>query len=331
MPTYRHNEINWIKSAFTEFFQPITVLVTVIQRIASMPNKSDEMEATLRLLHEQIKKVAYDHDQISERMSLYYEKQDSAIKENLKYITNLDNDIKSIDFTLKKTLGYYNEDKSNLSHSYIDEMTFKISELKTKELIDGNKLTMPAAEMGLANIQYLLSILQQKERTKPYLVGVNRGGTSLAALLAKRLDLEGKYVLRCDYNKKYDRVFDVDENRTDIDGPVVIVDDITRTGTTLRKVQKYIKEKYKDKKIFTFILIASCNKQSNFKEVKEIIDYTPWVTQYKDVHLPWNDVKEGEQIIPSDFFDDLEINQFLGRLSYDMDEPSFCKKLNEEK
>lgn len=330
MSIYRQNEINWIKSAFSEFFHPITVLVSTIKKVANVSKKTEDLEFRLKLLHDQLNQTTLEYDSFYKEIKIFFEKQNLSTKENMKYIVNLDSGIKDTNLMMRKYLGHFTENKKNVNFSYIDEMTFKISELKTKELVNGDKLTLPAAEMGMANIQYLLSIIQQNESKKPYLIGVNRGGTSLACFLAKRLDLEAKYVLRCDYNKDYGRVIDQDKKRTELDGPIVIIDDITRTGTTLRNVQKYIKDKYRGSKILTFILLVSCKNEKNFSELNTIIDYTPWFTQNDNVHLPWNDVKEDENIIPGEFFNDLEINQFLGRLSYDFDENKFSDALEKK-
>ncbi len=203
-------------------------------------------------------------------------------------------------------------------------------DLLTRKLNPDNELTHSAAEIGIGNIQFLLSSIIDLENEKPYLFGINKGGAFIANYLAHRMDLHQKYLVKCDYNNSLDKIYC--ENR-EISGPIVIIDDVIRTGATFRKVKDYLNLLYKDShiKIYSIVLVV-CSPSDNMDNLK-LVDYSPWVTSDKNIILPWSKALKGlndsnnlnkkylnnkkDQIINSiDFFNDKEVDQIIGRIQY---------------
>lgn len=120
-----------------------------------------------------------------------------------------------------------------------------------------------------------------------------------------------KYLVKFDYNVDLEKIYC--ENRA-ITGPIVIVDDVVRTGRTLNKVKNFLRESYPDSPIYCVVLVVASNENDGDK-IFDIVDYTPWFSDNKDITLPWS--RDSKQIMEKKkYFDDNEMDQIVGRIKY---------------
>lgn len=300
-------------NAIAEFLLPLQKLVFFVKYISSSELRNKE-------LVEKISKI----EVAVEKERVEYRRFFSAWEKLEKTIYSQEEKLASIDRELADTRQYINrlnlyskafEDKSQSMESHIGKLVNKTYELKTRELIHGGTLTNAAAEIGLANIEFLLKGIEKNEKSKPYIFGLNKGGMFLATYLAHRMDLHEKYIVKCDYRPDFDKVVFC-ENR-EIDGPIVIIDDVTRTGATMRRMKDYVREKYPSCSVFSVVLVTARSRHNLTNEDYEIVDYSPWFTQQSSVTLPWSKSSEDDVIESDKYFDDVEMDQIVSRLKFD--------------
>jgi hypoxanthine phosphoribosyltransferase len=153
--------------------------------------------------------------------------------------------------------------------------------LSSTKLIRGSELLNSPADFGIGNIEFLLSkIIDVKKNV--HLHCLNKGGALIATYLAHRLGLDNKYLVKCDYNKKTNKIYC--ENRAD-PNTIILIDDVARTGETISKVKNYLKQQYPDVPIFCFVLVDASN---NGEENSELVDYAPYITNNKNITFQWS-------------------------------------------
>lgn len=114
-----------------------------------------------------------------------------------------------------------------------------------------------------------------------YIVGVNRGGTALAAMVALKLNIGSHNFFKCYSGKK--GIICEDDGLL---GTVILIDDIIRTGETLKRVHKYFSEKYgEDLKIVTATLVSVID--SNGVSPYKHLDFSIVETNNLNFRLPW--------------------------------------------
>lgn len=222
-------------------------------------------------------------------------------------------------FFLIKGLQYRKESSTQTEITVIPN--YKISEeinrtndLITRKLIPGGELTHSASEIGLGNIEFLLSKIIQREEKRPHLFGINKGGAFIANYLAHRMSLHEKYLVKCDYRPDFKKFYCEDRA---INGPIVIVDDVIRTGKTIAAAKNYLSQKYPGKRIYSFVLIVT-QKDTDTDNPLDIIDYSPWITDNEEISLPWtaNKDKEISKDDINKYFNDKEMDQIVGRIDH---------------
>lgn len=127
------------------------------------------------------------------------------------------------------------------------------------------------------------------------------------------MNLHEKYIVKCDYRVDFEKI--ICEQRK-IDGPIAIIDDVTRSGRTIQAVRNYLEQTYPGSKIFSVVLVmANLNSEGQSGDYPKI-DYAPWFTKEKDVLLPWSQQPDYE-INSEDYFNDIEMDQIVARLTLD--------------
>jgi hypoxanthine phosphoribosyltransferase len=187
------------------------------------------------------------------------------------------------------------------------------TEMRPSILVDGARLSSAAASIGFSSLEIVIQQLQQAhEGQNPYLFGVNRGGGLLANLLSDRLNLDQKYLVRCDYRPKWKKV--ICEHRPDV-GFAIIIDDAVRTGQTLAAVKSKLTEIYPNAKIFVLALVMSSfeseSEETQHEKLFDLVDYYPWITYQKHIMLPWSNSDTEDS---NNFIDEDGVNQLVGRL-----------------
>ncbi len=205
------------------------------------------------------------------------------------------------------------EDNTFPISSRIEKLIGNKLKLLSVSLYHDNTITSSAAEFGLASIEVALRSIAKNYDTPPHLFGINRGGAFLVSYLAHRLDIHEKFLVKYDYRVDYEKK--IYEERK-INGPVVIIDDVSRTGKTIKVVKEHLAEKYPDSEIYTLTLARVVNDFSSHKlSINfDIIDYSPLITRDKDVTLPWSSKEKDAELIVDDFFSDVEMDQVSGFL-----------------
>jgi hypoxanthine phosphoribosyltransferase len=281
-----------VNDSIKEFFSPIINLVYFFGENDKSEDVLDSLNREIELLREQ-----------NYQILAFLTAQEESHKPLFKKIEKLVDTSELLEAVAVPS--YLLESENSYIISHIAKSVGRSSNLISKRLIPGDELTSPAAEIGIANIEYLLSEIENSEKAKPYLFGINKGGAFIANYLAHRINLHEKYLVKCDYRADIEKIYC---ERRDVSGPIVIIDDVARTGKTIHAVKSYLSEIYSESKIFTIVLVASCgNKQSRKKTFKEI-DYSPWFTYSRKVTLPWSK-DDNAQLNTDNYFNDKEVDQ----------------------
>lgn len=179
--------------------------------------------------------------------------------------------------------------------------------LHPRRLVDDDQLSSTAADVGVADLEVLLRAIIKASGDTPHLVGVNKGGSLVANFLAHRLDLHEKYLIKCDFRTKdYEKLYC--EDRDDV-SDIVVIDDVVRTGYTISRVKSFLTTKYPRSTVFVVCLVLV--DQPSGKAGGEVaVDYHAWYAKSRHVKMPWS--HGGESLVPSDFFNDREIDQIVG-------------------
>jgi hypothetical protein len=196
--------------------------------------------------------------------------------------------------------------------SKINNLISGVRDLEARQLVPNVELTHAASEIGVGNIEFLLSKLIDYKKESPYLFGVNKGGAFIANYLAHRMKLHEKYLVKCDYNVEYQKIYCEDR---EIRGPIILVDDVVRSGKTLSVVRSYLQDKYPDSRIYCMVLVFAGDKD-DLAKIKRIVDYFPWITQNKEISLLWSSDSRPDipEVDAEDFFNDKEMDQIVGRI-----------------
>jgi len=105
----------------------------------------------------------------------------------------------------------------------------------------------------------------------------------LSTYLAHRLNIDREHLLRFD-SKRNEIIDNHIENKKLKSKNILLVDDISRQGNSIKIAHDYMRSKFSDTSFLTVVLVI-CGENS----VQEIIDFNPYYTEYPDIQLPWSD------------------------------------------
>ena len=128
-----------------------------------------------------------------------------------------------------------------------------------------------------------------REQKPQYIVGINRGGWLLSTYLAHRLNIDREHLLR--FDSKRNEIIDNNINNIKLKHKnILLVDDISRKGNSIKIAHEYMRNKFPDTSFLTVVLVI-CGENP----AQEIIDFHPYYTEYPDIQLPWSDEKRKQE------------------------------------
>lgn len=201
-----------------------------------------------------------------------------------------------------------------LYESFVNEAVRKRSELYPKPLMGGRVLTQTASHIAMSNIEYLTKVISTHHKSsRPYLFGINKGGSLIANYVAHRLGLHENYLVKCDWDPLTKR-----ENFEDkeVDGPIIILDDVSRSGRTLDTVRKILESKYPEASIYCMVLVVTRadDVTAYSSQFTTSVNYAAWYTAESHIQLPWSLVSE-DGLNVAEYFEDEEMDQVGSRFS----------------
>jgi len=310
MQTSIENDLqNTVKGAIQDFFKPFINLYKFFDNLSSIkPIEEDILN--------KLKSIEYDLSLI--KLTEIEQRDEFRLLKN--EVHTQKQIFKEVLFDFNKTMDTVSG--NNFLSSTLDDSLYTVSShvsilldevrgLQPRELSRGETLSHAAAELGLANIEYLLTRITKNRGHKPFLFGLNKGGGMLAHVLAHRMDLHQKYLVKCDYNIEYESIYC--EDRDVLDSSIIIIDDVSRTGKTLNIIKEYLHKKYPRTKVYTVVLVSSLQEKIGLDSFIPQIDYAPWYSRHSTITFPWSK-HEIDTSKSQTYFNDLEMDQIVGRL-----------------
>jgi len=286
-----------IKNAVVDYFLPLTKLIRILNYLGS----DDDV---LMRLDKKEKKISTINKSLSSYISLTNE-----LKQSLSY--------------QEKIIKILLERDHAISNKYIQEHLFHYTTRNINTIVNEKcdltpvnlskkvlRLSKSNAEEGIAKIEYILREFISRADEAPYIFGINNGGNYMASYLASRINLHEKYIVKCDFRVDLDKVYS--EERQDIKGPIILIDDISRTGNTMRKIMISLKHKYPLSDVFSVVLVKCTSKND---DKSDVINYSPYTSTSKELTFPWDKEATGLK----SFFVDNEIDEIIRSLETKQD------------
>lgn len=134
-----------------------------------------------------------------------------------------------------------------------------------------------------------VDLLADKLRPKSpdVVLAVDRGGAIVGGLLAKALNLPIRSLSRVDQENR----FQYDFPASDIDDrTVLLVDDASRTGHSLREACRYVDGNFSPDDVIVVVLIVTATEWRGHDAPSplQLVDYHAYSTRRTDVALPWD-------------------------------------------
>ena len=182
----------------------------------------------------------------------------------------------------------------------------RFAALAPRQLGNSPILSAAAADVAVANLEILLRSMIVDGHPTPHLFGLNKGGYLVANFLLHRLELDQKFLVKCDYRfKPYERL---DLEFRSIEGPIILIDDVVRTGNTISKAKLEIQARYPHCAVYAICLVRFVSDEE-IEIGSSGLDYFSSVTSAKMIRMPWQKAVNSDH---TKFFDDLEIAQLVG-------------------
>lgn len=134
-----------------------------------------------------------------------------------------------------------------------------------------------------------VDILTEKVRPKSpdVVLAVDRGGAIVGGLLAKALNLPIRMLSRVDQKNRFQHEFPASDLN---DRKVLLVDDASRTGHSLREARRYVEEKFSPDGLVVAVLVVTATEWRGHDAPSplQLVDYYAYSTTRTDVSLPWD-------------------------------------------
>lgn len=157
-----------------------------------------------------------------------------------------------------------------------------------------NPVDLPSDETWRQSISELITYV--KHENPDWIIGVHPGGRILSTFVADQLNFPTHHVKFAHTEpESYLSISIRDVN--EISGKVLVVDDITRTGTTLRAVRSKIVESVRPNFVNNSLRVAVLAIVNAFEDKDAVISpFSPhwfWMaTDYKYLELPWSKLSD---------------------------------------
>ena len=150
----------------------------------------------------------------------------------------------------------------------------------TKQLFFTENEQFVMEEESKIGLAYLYSYAS--DYSPDHIVGINRGGVLLSAIIALKLQLSTEQFSRCMIVCNKNKLKCDNEN---ISGKVLIIDDTSRTGGTLKMASDFLKNNPKVKSVRTAVIVTCLdeNKAPLYKE----LNFSAFASLNCDIRLPW--------------------------------------------
>lgn len=297
------------REALRDFFFPIS---SFIHFLSYFFNAKARHEETISRIASEFHAQNKSYVEVKELINTFYTK----LSQHEKKMLSISKDISDARRFIGRQTLYSRafEDQDHTLANHLGLLANKTLDLKTRTLTRDQILTTAAAEIGLANIEFILKGIAQKEKAAPYLFGINKGGNFVATYLGHRMHLHSSHIIKCVYSNAEPDVYCED---LDIAGPIVLIDDVTRTGDTIVKVKDYLRDKYPDITVVSVVLVTTSLTPDMSDESTNVVDYSPWVSANPSIALPWSTASPESEIDASMYFNDLEMDQIVARVKFD--------------
>ena len=157
---------------------------------------------------------------------------------------------------------------------------------------EDKSLSQEETTLGLKNLN---SILEQVEPS--YVVGLNRGGVLVGAYLSLASELPSERFERCCVIKEGARVTKVECNFRELSGEVLVIDDILRSGHTMKAaISEILKLNPEIKRIYSATLVATVDSSGSPIGYSDLSFCSFTKPRHVDVRLPWSDISVFEKI-----------------------------------
>ena len=124
-----------------------------------------------------------------------------------------------------------------------------------------------------------------------FILGINRGGSLVGAMISLNLGIPSSNFIRCYVDNDNNNVVCPVEK---LYGTVIIIDDISRTGDTLKLSSDYIKNSSKKiKEVITATLFTHVTSHNH--PVYGKLDFFSFICDNPDILLPWNSRKTSKR------------------------------------
>jgi hypoxanthine phosphoribosyltransferase len=169
------------------------------------------------------------------------------------------------------------------SHAELEEkLREAIEDLLEKKLYSTYELQSDGVMPSSSAVLGVLKLEAYARKCAPIMiVGVNRGGWLLSTYLAHRLGIERSNILR--YDSGDDEIKDKHIPSISAKDKILLIDDISRTGSSISKGIQCIKENFASSELSTAVLVVCDDTESN-----EQIDFKAYHANTKDIQLPWS-------------------------------------------
>jgi len=146
----------------------------------------------------------------------------------------------------------------------------------------------------------MLDFASFSKKFKPdFVIGLNQGGTMIGAGIALGLGVPNRNFGRCYVNTREDYA---ECDIKNLYGKILLVDDICRTGNTMRLAKKYLSNEFKDTlEVNLATLVSVVDPTEN---PSSLLTFYAYSTSNKDFRLPWTDLSG------IDGFEDIQKSRF---------------------
>lgn len=178
-----------------------------------------------------------------------------------------------------------------------------VKKLYPQPLAKDNVLSKTAANTALAEVELVLRLCMQNRNSKNFrIIGINRGGVIVAEFLLKELGLSPNNLLSIPDSGHLPDFSGLDSC------DIYLLDDIIRTGETIRVVEDEISAASCECHFFKISLVSA----------SEDVDYCAWLSNNKKIEMPWASTPHSAVLRFDDYFDGLGIEQISESISTEL-------------
>lgn len=281
-----NSELHIAKDALKEFLKPILKIAGFIKYL-SLAKSHHEM------LVEKIEKIEYELSQNNYYALVASQTTDLRNKKYLALIEGLEDEFKKAKDIVAKQRDYLHK----LENFALDMqcLVYEGPKRITPSFFTSNQRLLSDHEVAIADINKgIHELTKYCYRVQPdYIVGLNRGGVMVGAYIALSMGIPSRNFLRCCVTANGDDV-EVDCVFERLSGSVVIVDSITRTGSTMNYAVSNIRDYYPDiESLHAISIVASVDEDG--VPLCEALNFAVFMTKKKNITLPWTAQKVIEE------------------------------------